>query len=1064
MKQCAHMIDQKRGMSKTCCIVLAAAFFLSLLSSESNSQPERIQFHHLKSDMGLSQSSVQCIVQDSIGFLWFGTEDGLNRYDGYQFTVYRNDPADSFSISDNYIWRLLKSRNGDLWIGTLKGGLNRYVISTGKFIAYRNRPEDSTSLSNDNVTGLFEDKSGTLWVGTWGGGLCRLDPGARGFVRYRHVLENSNSLSGNFISSIKEDAVGDLWVGTWNGLTRIDRTRTRFTRYMHVPDDPASLSNNLIWDLYVDRNDDVWLATRGGLNHFERASSTFKHYVHDPHVQGSLSSNLVASLLEDRKGNLWIGTYEKGVCVLDRSTHVFVRYAQGINPQDGPIRNDVLAMYEDRSGIIWFGTMGGISSYDPHADKFHLYAATPDDPRGLNNVRSICQSRKGGVLVGMNDGGVKRIDRQGHVLERWRADEKDPRSLSSNKVLSVLEQRDGTLWVGTQGRGLNRLSSHHRGFERYENNPQIPQSLSDNTVIALMEDREGTLWAGTNGGGLNRFDPARKAFIRYQYSPRPGSLSGDWIWSLYEDRKGSLWVGTWTRGLNRLDRTTGRFEVFVNDPADPNSLSNNSILCIREDTDGMLWIGTHGGGLNRFDPATNTFKRYTGKDGLPNDVVLGLSPDDRGNLWLGTNRGLSRFTPATGTFRNFDVYDGLQGNEFDHGAYCRLNDGTMLFGGVGGLNMFHPDSIRDNGFVPPVVITGFSVFETPVVLPQPIYNADRITLSFKENFFSFTFVALNYSSSNKNQYIYKLEGLEEEWVKAGTRRVAYYTHVPPGAYVFRVSGSNNDGVWNNLGASISVVVTPPFWGTLWFRALSSMALVSGFVLFYRRRVHGLEKEKRMQQEFSMRLMESQENERKRIAGELHDSLGQDLLVVRNRALLGLKDPSLNGNVRDQLDQISSVATQAINNVREISYDLRPYQLDRLGLTKAISSLASVVTDSSSIRFLMEVDPIDDEIGKGRAIHVYRIVQEGINNILKHADASEASVLVRQEGHDIRIAISDNGKGTRSEARGERDGRHGFGLIGITERAHAMNGTVSMESIPGKGTTLTIVIPREKKSA
>ncbi len=1048
-------------MSERGCRVLAAGFFLCLLSSESNAQPERVQFHHLKTDMGLSQSSVQCIAQDSIGFLWFGTEDGLNRYDGYEFKVYRNDPADSFSISDNYIWRLLKSRNGDLWIGTLKGGLNRYEMSTGRFIAYRNTPEDSTSLSNDNVTGLYEDKSGTLWVGTWGGGLCRLDPGARGFVRYRHDPKNANSLSGNFISSIKEDATGDLWVGTWQGLTRVDRTRTRFTRYAQSPDTPGNLSSNLIWDLLVDRHDDVWIATRAGLNRYDRDNGKFVRYSHNPQVSGSLSSNIVASMLEDNGGNFWVGTYEGGVGVLDRSSNMFVHYKQGMNPPDGPIRNDVLAIHEDRSGIIWFGTTGGISSYDPHADKFHLYAATQDDPKGLNNVRSICQSRKGGILVGLNDGGVKRIDRQGHVLEGWRTGENDPHSLSSNKVLSVLEQRDGTLWVGTQGGGLNRSSRGAPGFERYENNPRNLQTLSDNTVIALLEDREGGVWAGTNGGGLNRFDPAWKRFIRYQYSPGPGSLSGDWIWSLYEDSKGAIWVGTWTRGLNRLDRTTGRFEAFLNDPANPKSLSNNSILCIREDKDGMLWVGTHGGGLNRFDPATNTFKRYTEKDGLPNNVVLGVLPDNHGNLWLSTNRGLSRFTPATGTFRNFDMYDGLQGNEFDHGAYCRLYDGTMLFGGIGGLNLFHPDSIRDNTFVPPVVLTGFSVFETPVSLTQPIYSADRITLSFKENFFSFNFVALNYSSSNKNQYVYKLEGLDEEWVKAGTRRVAYYTHVPPGTYVFRVEGSNNDGVWNNLGAQISVVVTPPFWGTWWFRALSSMTLVAGLVLFYRRRVQGLEKEKRVQQEFSMRLMESQENERKRIAGELHDSLGQNLLVIRNRALLGLKDTELSKQARDQLNQISSVATQAIDEVRAISYDLRPYQLDRLGLTKAIRSITSGL--ASSVQFSMHVDSIDDEVGKDQAIHVYRIVQEGINNILKHADATEASVVVHLEEDNIRIAIVDNGKGTRSEAQDDKNGRHGFGLIGISERAKVMNGTMTMESTPNKGTKLAVLIPRRRKA-
>jgi signal transduction histidine kinase/streptogramin lyase len=761
-------------------------------------------------------------------------------------------------------------------------------------------------------------------------------------------------------------------------------------------------------------------------------------------------------MYEDSRGNFWVGTYEGGVCRLDRRTNTFVCYKQGVNPPDGPIRNDVLAIHEDRSGTIWFGTAGGISSYDPHADKFHLYMATPDDPKGFSNVRSMCESRKGGVWIGLNGGGIVRVDQWGHRLERYRAQENTPHSLSSDKVLSVLEQRDGTLWVGTQGGGLNRKSPNANRFMRYTNNSADPQSLSDNTVIALLEDSDGTVWAGTNGGGLEMFDAERNVFVHHKYSPEPGSISGNWIWSLFEDTKGNIWIGTWTTGLNKFVRTKNRFEVFANNPVDPNGLCNNSILCIREDSAGMLWLGTLGGGLERFDPTTHQFTHHVEKDGLSNNVVLGVLPDRHGDLWISTYRGISRFTPATGAFRNFDVSDGLQSNEFNHGAYCKLSDGTMLFGGIGGLNIFNPDGIKDNTFVPPVVLTAFSVLNAPVPLPQPMYNTERITLSYTQNFFSLDFVALSYLSSNKNEYMYRLEGLEDEWVTAGTRRVAYYTHIPPGTYIFHVRGSNNDGVWNEKGAQVNVVVTPPFWGTWWFRILSSASLVAGLFLLYRRRVQGLEKEKRVQQEFSNRLMESQENERKRIAGELHDSLGQNLLVIRNRALLGLKDTELSKQTRDQLDQISSVSTQAIDEVRSISYDLRPYQLDRLGLTKAIRSITSGLP--SSVQFSMDIDPVDDEVGKDQAIHVYRIVQEGINNILKHSGATEAGVVIRIEGNVIRISISDNGKGMVHSSSPDSSGKRGFGLVGIGERAKVLNGTMVIDSLPERGTTLTISIP------
>ena len=1054
------MAEHRRKAARAGLVLFAAGFSLCLLNRESISQPESLRFSHIAGDIGLSQSSVQCVVQDTTGFLWFGTEDGLNRYDGYRFTVYRHDPIDTFSISDNYIWRLLRSRSGDLWIGTLKGGLNRYEMSTGRFITYRNDPLDSTTLSHDNVPGLFEERNGTLWVGTWGGGLCKLDPAAKGFVRYRHDPGDTNSLSSNFVSSIQEDKDGNLWVGTSHGLIRIDSTRTHFTRYVHNPYDTKSLSDNMIRNLYIDRNDDVWIATPGGLNRYERTNRRFIHYYHNPQLPRSLSSNLVACMLEDSRGDFWVGTNEGGVCRLDRTTDAFVHFKQGVNPPEGAIGNDVLAIYEDRSGTVWFGTAGGISYFDPRADKFRLYAATPDDPKGFRHVRGMCESRKGGVWIGLNDAGVIRVDRWGRCLERHRANENNRHSLSSDKVLSVLEQRDGTLWVGTQGRGLNRLSPRTDRFVRYVNNPEDPRSLSDNTVIALLEDRNGMVWAGTNGGGLEMFDPERNVFVHHKHSNEPGSISGNWIWSLYEDSKRNIWVGTWTTGLDRFDRKTNTFEVFAHNPTDPNSLSNNSILCIGEDNEGMLLIGTHGGGLERFDGATHQFRHYTEKDGLSNNVVVGILPDKHGELWTSTYKGISRFTPATGAVRNFDVSDGLQSNEFNHGAYCRLSDGTMLFGGIRGLNIFYPDSIRDNTFVPPVVLTGFSVFNAPVPLPQPIGRADVITLSYTENFFSFDYVALSYSSSNKNQYMYKLEGLEDEWVKAGTRRVAYYTHIPPGSYVFHVKGSNNDGVWNEKGAQIAVVVTPPFWGRWWFRLIFSVMLVAGLFLFYRRRVKVLEKDRRTQQEFSLRLMESQENERKRIAAELHDSLGQDLLVIRNRALLGLKDANLSQNARDQLDQISSVATQAVNEVREIAYDLRPYQLDRLGLTKAITSITPGL--ATAVKLTMDVDPIDDAVREDQSIHVYRIVQEGINNILKHAEATEAHVVIRVEATNIRITISDKGKGMSHQASNESNARRGFGIVGINERAKVLNGTMTIDSTPGKGTTLTVTIPRTKK--
>ena len=430
----------------------------------------------LAATWGFPQSNVQCIAQDSIGFLWFGTEDGLNRYDGYRCTVYRHDPADSSSISDSYIWRLLKSRTGDLWIGTLNGGLNRYEMSTGKFVRYQRDPNDSTSLSNDNVTGLFEDRDGTLWVGTWGGGLCRLDRGSRAFVRYRHDAADPNSLSGNFVSSIKEDADGDLWIGTWRGLSKLDHARTHFTQFAHSLRDPGSLSNDMIWDLYLDSNNDLWIATRDGLNRLDRRTGHFHRFISGRHKIGSQSSNAVSCMREDRWSNLWVGTYGGGVRRLDRERGVFIDSPREINASDPSVRSDVLAIQEDRSGAIWFGTSDGIWWYDPRADRFHPYGSTPDNPRGITHVRSMCESSSGEIWVGSNGAGLVRFDRHTTRVTRYRTLDSDLSSLSSDHVLCVLEQRDGTVWVGTEGHGLNRLRPGTRHFDRFLHDPTNPRS------------------------------------------------------------------------------------------------------------------------------------------------------------------------------------------------------------------------------------------------------------------------------------------------------------------------------------------------------------------------------------------------------------------------------------------------------------------------------------------------------------------------------------------------------------------------------------------------------------
>ena len=1038
----------------------AVTVCLAFMSTYMFSQSADIRFKHLRIEDGLSQSSVHAIAQDRIGFLWFGTEDGLNRYDGYTFTVYRHDPLDSFSISDNYITRLLTGKNGDLWIGTFSGGLNRYEVSTGRFITYRNRTNDSTSLSNDSVVGLFEGREGTLWVCTWRGGLCRLDSGASGFIRYKHDPNNPNTLASNIVTSVQEDANGNLWVGTWGGLTRIDRTQTQFTQYRHDPKDPGSITSDNIWSLYSENNGDIWLATHGGgLTRYDRATERFVRYLHKPGTKGSLSSNTVMSVLRDTRSILWVGTAAGGINRLEPDRGEFVQYKQDLGTSKGPADDNIYTIYEDGSGILWFGTSNGVSYYDRCAKSFHIYSHVPGDPQSLshNTVRGVSESRDGGLWVGTNGGGLCYLDRRSNRFTRYRSRESNPLSPSGDHILSVLEQRNGTLWVGTDGMGLNRINPTTGSSVHYYHDPDKPQSISNNVVMVLYEDQEGTLWAGALEGGLNRFDPVRDAFIHYT-SPE-GPLKGSAVWSLFEDSKGNLWVGTWGMGVNKYDRKNNSVEWYVHDSSDPNSLSNNTIICIHEDREKRLWLGTHGGGLNLFDSSTRRFKSYTDKDGLPSNVVVGILSDEHGNLWLSTYKGISRFTPATGVFRNFDVSDGLQSNEFNQGAYCRAKDGSMYFGGVAGLDAFHPDLIVDNPFVPPVVLTGFKVFQVPASLPKPVFAVDNLALSYEENFFSFEFAALSYSSTDKNQYMYKLEGLEKDWVSAGSRRVAYYTNVPAGAYVFRVKGSNNDGLWNDKGASVAVMVAPPPWRTWWAYAVYVLALAAAVFGWRRYEITKIRRKERdqaaireahLQAEMAEQQKELEKQQtRMQIARDLHDEVGSTLsgITFFAQAMSEGERSELNG-AKKFLSLITESSLHAKEAMNDIIWSIDPANDSWGTIIAKLQRYASDLFESKGIAHTIEMPPAEVavDIDPRRRRNFWLLFKEIITNAAKHSKCTEVRVQLAVDGPQVRLTVEDNGVGFDPEKPAT-----GQGLKNIKSRASLLDARVDVRTAPGSGT-------------
>ena len=808
-------------------------------------QETNVKFERFSLDQGLSQSAVLSILQDDQGFMWFGTQDGLNRFDGYEFVIYKHDPEKPDSLSNNFIQDILSDPAGGLWIGTNGGGLDRLEPGTGKFVHYQHDPADPHSLSSNVVLSLHQDRDGVLWIGTNGGGLDRFDAESGRFVHYQHDSQDPQSLSHNAVSWILQDQEGALWVGTiGGGLNRLDRETGRFVRYKNDPEDPGSLGNDSVQSIHEDKEGMLWIGTNGGgLDRFVPETGGFVHYRHDPNDPHSLSSDQVWSVFEDRAGELWVGTFGSGLDRYDRETGRFVHYQNDPGDPESLSNNQVWSIYEDRAGGLWFGTFGGgVNRFDRERYKFRLVQHDPQDPHSLseNMVWSIHEDREGTLWVGTNGGGLNRLKRDTapgagaeHFIH-YRNIPTDTHSLSNDIVWSLLEDREGVLWVGTHT-GLDRLEG-----DQFLHYPAPP-------VFTIYQDGVGQLWIGTWGGGLGKLDRESDQLVFYQNDPaNADSLSDNSVLSILEDREGVLWLGTFDGGLEEFDREAGRFVHHQNDPDDPQSLSNNTVLAIHQDRQGVLWIATAGGGLNRLDRATMTFRQYTESDGLANNTIYGILEDDAPmveggpNLWLSTNRGVSRFNLRAETFRNYDVGDGLQSSEFNQGSYHKSPSGEMFFGGINGFNAFFPGEVSDNAYIPPIVLTALTQGGEGIEDGTPVENLTEVGLKWPRNSFEFEFAALNYAQPEKNQYAYMLEGFDADWIHASTQRFGRYTNLPGGTFTLRLKGSNNDGVWNEQGHAVGITVVPPFWQTWWFRGIVALVLLGGVFGAYRLRVRSVE--------------------------------------------------------------------------------------------------------------------------------------------------------------------------------------------------------------------------------
>ena len=1241
---------------------------LFLCGNKLLGQVQTMRFRNFATEQGLSLNDVKNIFQDNQGFMWFGTRDGLNKFDGNKFIVYKNDPLDSASISSNDVKSICEDNKGYLWVATT-GGLNRFDKNKATFKRYIANADSKNSLATNVLNFIFLNKDGNLIIGHKGGVIV-FNPAQEIFSNYSFL--NAEKKETQFTSFLldNEDL---LWMGgASEGLKCFD---TKTKKITHFSNDPLSHSMHgyNIRALCKDKQGYLWIGTIGnGLFRYDPIHQNFIHYKHEAGNANSLCHDEVFSLREDNSGKLWIGTQYGGLSILDNKRENFLNLKKDINDPFGIADNTIQYIYTDRTGSVWLATfVGGINFYDANLNKFRHYKYSPNHNSISNNViRKFVEDERGIIWIA-TEGGLNSFDPKTGIFKTYLHNPKDQNSLSSNVLINMCKDQNDNIWISTSREGLNLFNPKKETFKAYKNNPHDTTSLRSNAVFGMLIDRQNNFWVGVQGG-LQLFDPSQQRFIFYPHPPSGGmDFSLIYFFSMFEDSHGIIWFKS-DFGLHQFDKKTKRITYLPQNPNSKTSLSNNNIAGFFEDRKRNFWVLTENG-LNLLDRSTNSFKRIGVNDGIPNAFFNGILEDDKGNFWLAHNMGLSCFNPNTHAIKTYDVADGLQHNEFRRNAYLKTNSGEMYFGGINGFNVFHPDSLKDNNFVPPVYIVDFQLFNKSVPiggkgspLQTHITASKEITLSHNQSVLSFEFVALNYIQPEENQYAYKLENFDEDWNLVGNDRKATYTNLDPGKYTFRVKAANNDGVWNNEGTSLTVIVKPPFWLTWWFKTLVALFLLSSFITFYKVRIGLINRQKKVlenqvkirteeisaqkdeliekskeivmqnqqlveqqkeleaqrnslaernktieeknallkdqqlhlehivekrtqeltetnkelilakqqlqdmmdnspaviyikkpdgkylfinrqyektfhvsrdkvngmtaydvfppdvakmisqndQQVFekghsitfeettpyeggtrtylavrfplhdawgtlyaiggistditdrklaeealrdlSAHLQEVREEERIVIAREIHDELGQQITGIKmDVSWISKKMPGVDGLIKQKIDGILKLLDEAVKTIRRISTELRPSILDDLGLIAAMEWQSHEFQMRSGIHTEFK-SPMDEvSVPKNIATSLFRIYQESLTNVARHAEAHKISSQLQLNNNHLVLKITDNGKGFEVN---KITTKKTLGLLGMKERTMMMGGKYEIISAPGKGTTVMVTVP------
>lgn len=1019
---------------------LACILFILVFTTSITSQYRSLRFENITIDNGLSNNSINCILQTSDGFLWIATKDGLNRYDGQNFKIYKNNPAIKKSLPENYVMCLLESKDGTFWVGTWGGGLYKFDPYYEDFIRYDKQNDNN----DDYIECMIEDNLNNIWFGTMHSGVNKLNPATREIISYNKNQTGKYFFPDNEVTSIVQVNNRYLWIGTLtSGLIKFDPVTETFKQFKHNPADASSVSSNYVWDVFNDGDKCLYLSTENGLDKLDLVSETISHPLHIPIQLNINSLATFRQAIKDQYGNIWAGTYNYNGLFLFPDSNVsdknFIYLQRDDNDQNSIISNRIRWLYEDKSCNMWIGTEEGISKL-PNAKPFIQYRYNASSRNGIGGkvVSSIIGSDKNKVWVGYGGGGFDEIDLVNNTFTHYKSLPDNSNSLSVDDVVCLYQDKYSVLWIGTSYGGLNKFDPITKKFKRYQHNSDFNQGIKSDWVQQILETSSGFFLIGTNDG-LQIFDRKTETFS--DFNPEnlntkqslPANLS---INSLFEDSKGTIWIGTWLSGLYCYNPESKWLDHYMPVTGEVKSISSSKITSIYEDSKKNIWISTHSGGINKFNHAAKNFTRYSTLDGLPNDVVFGILEDKAGDLWLSTMKGLSRFNPASKTFRNYDQSDGIIHNQFNWHASYKDSNGRLYFGGNNGFIVFNPDEIKIDSSKLPIAFTSFKVFDKEATLPQSLPATKEIILNYDQNFFSIDFAALDLAPPHKHKYLYKLEGIDPDWILSENRTTAYYTDIEYGKYKFLVKASNADNVWSGP-VYLTIIIKPAWWMTWWFKVIIVIAIIFLGYLIYRYRLNQLLKIERI---------------RYNIASDLHDEIGSNLSSISVDAQVLKKSPSLSEKEYELTSDISKTATQTLDAMRDIIWFINPKHDEGEDILYKMKETAQRLLAGIEWSFNASDNVRFDIFTLEQRRNIFLIYKEALTNVTRHSNAGKCEINIDALSDKFIISVTDNGVGFDINTVQKHTG-----ILSMQKRAQKINGTIKFERNASGGMLVSLIL-------